>query len=227
MSKKNISFLIIFTFIGLIAFRLPVANIVGSSQSFTVFDYLGPTAGLFLGPLFGALSVFFVRLFHLLFSEASFEWLAVLRFLPLILAAFYLGSKSKKNLFIPLLCMILFIAHPEGRAAWYYSLYWLIPILAVFKKERLILNALGATFTAHAVGSVIFLYAFNLPSAVWISLIPVVAVERGLFALGIWVSYPAFNTLLAKISVRFNLPILEKLVNRQYIYSKKFLKSRA
>ncbi len=225
MNKKTIYFVIIFTGIGLIALQIPVANIIGSSQNFTVFEYLGPTAGLFLGPIFGSISIFFVKLYNIMIGGQDFDMLSILRFLPMILAAVYLGSKSKRNLFIPLLCMILFIAHPQGRIAWYYSLYWLIPILAVFKKKRLIFNALGATFTAHAVGSVIFLYAFNLPAAVWISLIPIVAVERGLFALGIWVSYPAFNTLLNKLEKKFKIPALKKLIKPQYVLSKKFFRN--
>ncbi|MDZ7798351.1 MAG: hypothetical protein U5L76_01905 [Patescibacteria group bacterium] len=227
MPKKNIYFLIGFIILGLIALQIPLANIIGSKQSFTLFDYMGPTTGLFLGPLYGAISVFVVKFYNILIGGQNLTWLSLLRFLPMIMAAVYLGTKTKKNALIPLICMILFIVHPQGRGAWFYALYWLIPVVSIFKKQRLLANALGATFTAHAIGSVIFLYAFNLPSAVWISLIPIVAIERGLFALGIWVSYPAFNTLLDKISQVPSLSFLKKLVNQQYTYSKKFLKKHA
>jgi hypothetical protein len=81
-----------------------------------------------------------------------------------------------------------------------YSLIWLIPFIATFFKERLILNSLGATFTAHAIGSVIFLYTFGLTPSVWISLIPVVFIERGFFTLGIWASCLLFNFILDKLS---------------------------
>lgn len=227
LNKQSIIFLIIFTFFGLLALRIPFSGIVGSSQSFTLFDYMGPTTGLFLGPFFGAISIFFVKLFNTLLGGQNLDLISILRFLPMMMAAVYLGSKTKKNIIIPLLCIILFIAHPQGRIAWYYSLYWLIPIIAVFKKDRLIFNALGATFTAHAVGSIIFLYAFNLPAAVWISLIPIVAIERGLFTLGIWVSYPVFNTILEKLDARFHLPVLKRLTNPNYVYSKKFFRQYA
>ena len=120
--------------------------------------------------------------------------------------------------------MALFIAHPEGRQAWYFSLYWLIPVLAEFKKDRLILRSLGATFTAHALGSVIFLYGFGLPAAVWIGLIPIVALERGLFAVGIWASYLAFNNGLEIVSHKVNLPIFKNLINPRYLISKNFIK---
>jgi len=224
MTKKKIYFLISFIILGLIALQIPLTGIIGSKQSFTLFDYMGPTTGMFLGPLFGGISVFVVKFYNILIGGQEFTWLSVLRFLPMIMAAVYLGAKSKKQAIIPLICMILFIVHPQGRGAWFYALYWLIPVVSIFKKQRLFANALGATFTAHAIGSVIFLYAFNLPSAVWISLIPIVAVERGLFALGIWVSYPAFNTLLNKIQNKFHLPFLKKIIKPKYLYSKKFLK---
>ncbi|MFH1366658.1 MAG: hypothetical protein ABIH38_01560 [Patescibacteria group bacterium] len=227
LNKHSVIFLIIFIGLGLVFLRIPFSGIVGSSQSFTLFDYIGPTTGLFLGPLFGALSIFLVKIFNTLLGGQSLDFISILRFLPMMLAAVYLGTKTKKNIIIPLLCLILFIAHPQGRIAWYYSLYWLIPVFAVFKKNRLIFNALGATFTAHAVGSVIFLYAFNLPAAVWISLIPIVAIERSLFTLGIWVSYPVFNTILEKLDVKFHLPALKRLTNPNYVYSKKFFRQYA
>lgn len=227
ITRKSLIFLVVFIFLGLIALRIPFSNIVGAKQSFTLLDYIGPTTGLFLGPLFGAVSIFLVKFINTLLGGQNLDLISVLRFLPMMMAAIYLGSRSKKNIIVPLVCIILFIAHPQGRIAWYYSLYWLIPIFAVFRKKRLILNALGSTFTAHAVGSVIFLYTLNLPAGVWTSLIPMVAVERGLFALGIWVSYPLFNTLLKKLVWRYNLPALRWLINPHYVYSKKFIRQYA
>ena len=84
------------------------------------------------------------------------------------------------------------------------------------------LNSLGATFTAHAIGSVAFLYALNLPAAVWIGLIPVVFLERGLFAIGTWASYLVFNSVLSRLTVYVNIKNLK--INRDYIWSWKFLK---
>ncbi len=84
---------------------------------------------------------------------------------------------------MPLLCMILFIAHPQGFYAAPYALYWLIPIVIYFsRKETIFLQSLSSTFIAHAVGSVLWLYLKALPAAVWIGLIPVVIFERLLYA---------------------------------------------
>lgn len=224
MHKKSL-FLVIFIILGLIALAIPFTNIVGSSQKFSLFDFFGPTTGMFLGSFWGALSVVFVKVISFLFSGQHLETATIIRFFPLALGAFYFGARKYKKLvaIIPLLCIILFILHPEGRGAWFFSLYWLIPIVSIFIKRSLIFNSLGASFTAHAVGSVAFLYAFNLPSETWIALIPVVFLERMLFTGGITVSYLIFNSLLNWLSNKLKLPFIQKLVNQNYVFSKNLI----
>jgi len=226
VTKKKILFVIIFVVFGLAISQIPISPIVGSKQSFTPFEFLGPTAGMFLGSWSAALSIFFVKLFSVIIGNQPLDLTTFVRFFPMILAAIYFGiAKSKKLILaVPLICMGLFIAHPEGGKAWFYSFYWLIPVICFFKKERLILNALGSTFTAHAVGSVAFLYAFNLPAPIWTALIPIVFMERMLFSLGIWATYLSLNTVLNKLVVRGRISILESLVNPKYIFSLSFFR---
>ena len=89
---------------------------------------------------------------------------------------------------VPLLCMIMFSIHPVGNQAMLYTLYWLIPIILFFiPKQILFTHALTATFIAHAVGSVLWLYSKPATPAFWFALIPVVACERFLFAVGMTV----------------------------------------
>jgi len=86
--------------------------------------------------------------------------------------------------------MVLFIIHPIGRDAFVYSLYWLIPIILFgYSRKTLFLEALGSTFVAHAVGSVIWLYTVPTTAVSWIGLIPIVAVERVFFAIGMVAVY--------------------------------------
>jgi hypothetical protein len=200
MDKRKVLFLIIFTILGLAAFQISVNKIVGSGQSFTLFEFLGPLGGMFLGPTFGALSAFFVRALNVVIFHQKLDFLTIIRFLPTMLAAVYFGIKSKKTAIIFPICIALFLLNPIGRQAWPYSAIWLIPFFASFGKKKLILNSLGATFTAHAVGSVIFLYSFGLTPAIWMSLIPVVFIERGVFTMGIFISCFAFNFILDKIT---------------------------
>ncbi len=228
--KRKLLFIVIFIFLGIIFSQIFISPIVGAKdQAFTPFEFLGPASGMFLGSIPGALSVFFVRLFNLILSGQSLDFLSFMRLFPMALAAVYFGlTKSKKMhcliLLIPLLAIMLFLMHPEGQKAWIYSLYWLIPIFCYFKKDKLILNSLGSTFTAHAMGSIIFLYAFNLPSQVWLGLIPIVFIERLSFALGIWALYLCLNSLLNVLVSKKSLVFLTPLINQNYLFSKKAFK---
>ena len=68
-------------------------------------------------------------------------------------------------------------------------------MIALFKSRSFYAQALGATFTAHAVGSVIWLYTMPMAQEAWLALIPQVAIERLTFAAGIVVAYHAMNIL--------------------------------
>jgi hypothetical protein len=160
-----------------------------------------------------------VRLINVVFHKQNLDWLALFQFLPAVLGAVYFGLKTKKSAIVFPVCIALFLLNPIGRQAWMYSAIWLIPFFATFYKKNLFLNSLGATFTAHAVGSVIYLYAFGLSPAIWLSLIPVVFLERGFFSVGIFASYYVINTILNKIS------IFEKFADKDYVVSLNFLKS--
>ncbi|MCF7800171.1 hypothetical protein K9M16_04190 [Candidatus Babeliales bacterium] len=112
-----------------------------------------------------------------------------------------LKSKTNNSLFIeilnlilkvvlPITCFALFVLHPEGNKAYIYSFYWFIPVFIYFLDKFKIYNAyfltaLATTFVAHAVGSVIWLYTVPMAAFMWISLIPIVALERFIFACGI------------------------------------------
>lgn len=225
--NKKILFLIIFTILGLIAFQVSINNIIGSKQNFTLFELLGPIGGMFLGPILGSISVFFVRLFDILFFNQQLDFLTIVRFLPMMMAAVYFGLKTKKTAIIFPICIALFLLNPIGRQAWMYSVIWLIPFISTFFKKRLILNSLGATFTAHAIGSVIFLYTFGLTPAIWLALIPVVFIERGVFTLGIWASCLILNTILDFLTNFKIINSFKFLVNKNYLISPKFFKSFA
>jgi len=227
MTKQKIFFIIIFTILSLIAFQITVSKIVGSGQSFTLFELIAPIGGMFLGPVLGGLSAFFVRLADIILFKKSIDLLTIIRFLPAVLAAAYFGLKSKKTAIIFPVCIVLFLLNPIGRQAWLYSMIWLIPFVATFFKKRLILNSLGATFTAHAVGSTIFLYAFGLTPQIWLALIPVVFIERGVFTIGIWASFLAMNTVLDKLSKIEFAKVLGQFVNKDYILSPNFFKLKA
>ena len=217
-TKKNVLFIAVFIVLGFITLQIPVTQLEGSKTKFMIYDAFAPMAGIFIGSIPGVIAVFFMQFFNFLAHGAVIEDAGtIIRFLPMLFAVLYFARKGKFNIIIPLIAIIVFIAHPIGREVWYFSLFWTIPIIAYFFYDKFLLaRALGATFTAHAVGGALWIWVFALPAPVWISLIPVVAMERALFALGICVSFVLVNNLLA---------FLEKkdILNLGFVIDQKYL----
>ena len=217
-TKRNLLFIAVFAILGFIALQVPVAELEGSRVKFTIYDAFAPIAGAFIGSIPGVMAVFLMQFFNFLAEGAEIaDAGTIIRFFPMLFAVVYFAKKGKFNLIVPAIAIIAFIAHPIGRTVWYYSLFWIIPMAAYFLRDRFLLaRALGATFTAHAVGGALWIWTFSLPAPVWISLIPVVAMERFLFTLGIAGSFVLVNNLLA---------LLEKkqLVNIGFRLNQKYL----
>lgn len=214
--KKKLIFISLFTIVGFITLQIPFNKVIGSNVSFTLFDFFGPMAGAFLGPVLGIGSVFAVEIVNLFIKQTPLTTGSVIRLFPTLFAVYYFaviakkGSQGKWILAVPILCILIFIVHPIGRQVAYYPLiFWWIPIAAYFKRNNLFLKSLGATFTAHAVGSTAFLWALNLPVQVWQNLPPIVASERLLFATGIAASYIAVKYTLSFLASKKILPRLE------------------
>jgi hypothetical protein len=217
---KQILAVLLFTLLVLIGSQINFSSVLGAeNQAFTLFQFFGAIPGLLLGPLFGAIAVFSAELIKFIVFGTELNWINVFRLFPMILAAIYFGSK-KMNLtaFISIACMALFIMHPIGQQAWIYSLYWLIPLGAMLFTKNLFFKSLGATFTAHSIGSIVWLYSFPSTPEFWLMLIPIVAIERLLFASGISISYIAFNTLLSRIE-----HILPFEIDSKYVLNRKTL----
>ena len=195
---RTVLFIAIFAVVGFAALQIPVTELAGSKAKFTVFDAFAPLAGAFIGSIPGVVAVFLMQIFNFLLHGAHIQDAGtIIRFFPMLFAVLYFAKKGRLNLVIPLIAMAAFVAHPIGREVWYFSLFWTIPIFAYFLRDRFLLaRALGATFSAHAVGGALWIWTFSLPAAVWNSLIPVVVAERLLFALGIAASYVLLNNLL-------------------------------
>ena len=220
-TKKRIVFIAIFFALVLIGKNINFSSVIGAeNQFFTLYQFFGPTAGAFLGPIFGGITVFFAQIADFLILGKEFTLINVLRMLPMIFAVIYFANRKKLlGAIVPLLCVVLYIAHPIGRASWLYSMYWLIPILgSLFPRKFLLLKSLGATFTAHAVGSVLWLYTVPMEAGQWLALIPTVAYERLIFACGIAVSYVLFNTVLDYVVEKFkiDLPFKELIRSKKY-----------
>lgn len=174
-----------------------ISFLVGTQTAhFSLAHCIMPLIGLFLGGL-GATAFFAFKTL----SAGSGSFLLACH-LPTLSASLYLAaidhnkytiSWIKKLLLalIPMTCMTLFVLHPVGWHATPYALFWVIPLISLMiPHQNLFFHMLGSTFTAHAVGSVLWLYAGLVPDPnSWIALIPVVMLERFLFASGMFVGY--------------------------------------
>lgn len=224
MTTKGLLFLLIFSVLVFIGDRINFSKLVGAeNQFFTLFQFFGPVAGAFLGPVVGVLSVLIAEVASKVYTNATFDLVTVLRLLPMLFAAWYFGTRRDKLSFlIPVAAIVLFIAHPVGRQVWFFSLFWTIPIIIKLlpKKygERAFLKSFGATFTAHAVGGAMWNYIVPMTPAAWIALIPIVIFERLIFASGITISYVGLNTLLDRINVKTKSEYID--VDKRYVLFK-------
>lgn len=214
--NKVLVFFVLFTILGFASLQVPFNKLAGSNVSFTLFDFFAPIAGAFLGPLYGIISVFGVMVTNNLIKDVPWTTGAIIRLFPTLFAVYYFAVITKKKyhgkwiLAVPLFCIMAFLTHPNGRQVPYYPLmFWLIPLVAYRFRNNLFMKSLGTTFTAHAVGGASWIWAFNLPPAVWNSLIPVVISERLLFATGIAVSYVVVKHTLQYLASKKILPKLD------------------
>ena len=224
ITKKGFLFLLIFSVLVFIGDRVNFSKLVGAeNQFFTLFQFFGPVAGAFLGPIVGVLSVLIAEVSSYLLLGKAFTLINVLRLLPMLFAAWYFGTKKDKLSFlVPIVAIVLFVAHPVGRQVWFFSLFWTIPIIIKLlpKKysEQAFLKSLGATFTAHSVGGAMWNYIVPMTPTAWVALIPVVIYERLLFAGGIAISFIVLNTILDRLDTKIKAEYIN--VDKRYVLFK-------
>ena len=155
----------------------------GCFSYFSLTDVLMPLSGL-AGFGISCLLVATRAIFRTLVLNVSL--ISVLYHIPGLCASFYWAHNNLQRfigIIVPLSCMVLFILNPVGKAAALYSVLWFIPILfSMYGASNPFYKSIVSTFIAHSVGSVIWLYTKNITAGEWLSLIPIVIVERFTFA---------------------------------------------
>ncbi len=217
-------FVLLFALLGFAAMQVPFSQLVGapSNVKFSLFDFYGPIAGGFLGSTFGLITVAIMQLIGWAYKGFPTEIAQLIRLLPMFFAVLYFAKQSKWTLLVPIAAMLAFWAHPEGQKAWYYALYWLIPIATYFLHDKILLaRALGSTFTAHAVGGALWIWTFDMSAEKWIGLIPIVWRERLLMAVGIALTYIAFNFLMSVLQEKTKIRLPFVKINPKYALQNK------
>lgn len=231
LSTKRIIFIAAFIILVFFAQKVNFSPLIGADkQYFTLFQFFGPIAGAFLGPILGMVIALGAQLIDFVVVGKEFTIINVIRLAPMLFAAYYFGAKKRNlSVAIPLIAAAIFLVHPVGLQSWFMALYWLIPITIAFLPKRfaqnLVLKSFGATFTAHAVGSALWAWTVPMTKGAWLAVFAVVPYERTLFALGIVGSYLIMNAVLNYVDTKFkvNVPDMILSINRKLVPG--FLKS--
>lgn len=167
-----------------------IGFIFGSKYSY--FNYFHTVC-----PLFGLLGIASVAaqtaISYTSFTNASL----LLLHIPTIGASLYWAQRNQIMMryvvrMLSVLGIVLFVAHPVGLQAALYASFWLVPFgLSFISRPSIVVSAFISTFIAHEVGSLLWLYYGELSATEWLSLLPVVPVERTCMALLMVVSYYA------------------------------------
>jgi hypothetical protein len=229
LKREKMIALAVFVLLGFVALQIPINHLAGSKVSFTLFDLFAPVSGAFIGTGFGIVAVLLMQIVNIAFHGfANLDKGTLIRLLPILFGVWFfakaptlslrvLRSNPKRDerdsfaslrmtvnsliLLIPAIAIVSFNLNPVGRSVWYYSLFWLVPYLVLpLVKKSLIARSLASTFIAHSVGGAIWIWAFHLPSSVWVGLIPVVIMERAIMTLGISANYILMNNILTYLS---------------------------
>ena len=223
LSKKGLVFLLLFLVLSIVSMRINFSKLIGAeNQFFTLFQFFGPVAGGFLGSAYGVITVLLAQLLDFLLSGKQLTLLNITRLSPMLFAAYYFSQYKKRDfndkfaIVISALAILIFWLHPIGQQAWYFALFWTIPIIAKFLPDWLILRSFGSTFTAHAIGGAIWVWTVPMTAAQYALLVPVVIFERTLFAIGIGVSYFIFTHLLSMVDKATNGEISKFLNIEKY-----------
>ena len=219
--KSKLFFLIAFVILGFIALQIPVNALAGAKVKFTLFDLFAPISGSFLGTPLGIVSVLATQIMNIVFHGTVIDKGVVIRLFPTLFAVWVFARRERLSLLVPILAILSFNLNPVGRSVWFYSLFWLIPLLVwKFREKSLLARSIASTFTAHAVGGAIWIWAFSLPAVVWKGLIPVVIIERSIFTLGIAASYILMTNVFGYLSAK-------KLLPSSLSFERKFLVKRS
>lgn len=196
--------------------QIPVIRMEGASTAFTLFDFTAPVMGALFGLPLGILAVLAVKLVSLVMA-GSYTSASLITLFPVLFGVYYFARRRPSSALIGLAAVVLWNLHPIGRAAWQYSLFWVVPMTLQFiSRKSVVTTALGATLTQHAIGGVLWLYTFGLSSSFWLGLIPNVAVERAVMGAGIALSYVAIQAFAHALKARYTIPgfVLAKSVVR-------------
>lgn len=182
---------------------LKTSFIIGSSCAFfSVAPIMIPLSGLLSG-ISGSFIVFAMSCIIRCVYTPSFSLHLLAYHIPGLFASLYWACDHYIMRLLPaVICFALFLMHPTGSQAALYACLWCIPVgIFLCAPKSTFLHALGSTFNAHAIGSVIWLYTMPMSADAWLCMIPLVLFERVVFAGGMVLVYTSIMALLPRVSL--------------------------
>jgi uncharacterized membrane protein len=189
-----------------VANLLPAIPVVGTGSTFSVSAALLPLAGIFFGPIGGAICAAIGGFIGQIIAP-HIAWLGIATFLIGTVNAFVAGCVTRRKWYVGtgiiILGYILWFSTAIGREAWifpmvFYTLGIITTIVCavIFRKKNVftrkpVLRGVGIFFAAFS-GFVataawinfVGIFFYQWPAAMWKGLAFVSPVERAIFALG-------------------------------------------
>ena len=199
LDTRSVSAIAVFAAIQAVVTIIPFTIAIGVSGNITLGVVTAPLIGFLLGPATGGISVFVGSLIGL-FLNPSGAIFGPLTAVPPALGAAASGCIRMKRGYVPgtiiLLSVAVFYAHPFGRAALFYPWLQIVAMVLAFSPiARLAASyfatselkkitfavavaALVGTLTDHAFGSALGIWYYNLPTAIWNTIMYIYPIER-------------------------------------------------
>jgi hypothetical protein len=115
----------------------------------------------------------------------------------------YSHENKHTRLFFSLLvatCFASFLLHPVGSQSSAYTFFWFMPLCFLLSSgHSAVFRSIASVFMTHALGTIIYLYSHVTTPSYWISLMPLVIVERLFMASGILLLSVIFSFLISLI----------------------------
>ncbi|NPV56128.1 MAG: hypothetical protein HPY76_05560 [Anaerolineae bacterium] len=206
-----------------VASLLPAFPVIGTGVTFNVANCLTPLAGIFFGPWVGAIVAGVGGFLGQMLAPHTVLF-GPLQFTIAMLGAMGAGFAMQRKWLFPLALILLFggawYLLPGGRAAWatpllyflgvaFIVIGWFIsrkedPLLST-NRSRLALGLLccsgAGIVVTQAMGNLWAMIFFQLPPAIWYTVLAIAPIERLLFALGAMIIGTPLMIGLPKIGI--------------------------
>jgi len=137
----KVFFSVLFAMLFIVLSKTKMFPILGTDFNFSFSVMFGPVLGALLGVKLGIATVVLSQLVGIVIGMYKVDTvLSLMMFLPIIVASAYFARVFKGDRWmtiIPLASIVLFLLHPIGREVWFYSLFWLIPVIIISLKKQI------------------------------------------------------------------------------------------